>query len=321
MFATLATRCRWLAWMVTFPVAALAQVAGGDVVLAQNARMTLTRADYDAAVARLVPEQYRPDFASRTKLIDSLLNALLVRYTLAAEARELGLDREPLPPDADANTVLAERMTARLDAEARADFDRRIDVFTARAREEYLVTRKSYVLPEEVAFSLIFVDATTRGDDAAMQLASKVRADLLNGASIEELARQYSDDKASAANGGRVTWVARAGMDPWLAKTVFEVKEVGETSEVVRAKAGSYFVRLDGKRPGRQQTFDEVKEGILAKMKEAHVKAQRGSKVEAISKDPGLRINQPAIDALYEPGDPEAIRRALRNLPPELSPN
>jgi len=322
MLSMLAGRRSWLGWMLAFPAAAFAQVPGGDVILAQNARMTLTRADYETALARLVPEDRRADFASSPKLIDGLLNTLLVRKTLAGEARETGLDREPLPQGADEDAVLAERFLVKLDVEAQADFDRRIEVFTAKAREDYLVGRRTYVTPEEVEFSQVFVDSAKRGDEAALAIAKKVRTELRSGAAFAALAREYSDDEASAANSGRVSWVSRAGLDPVLASALFAMKEANEGGEVVRTQTGYYVVRLEGRRPGgRQQTFDEVKERILAKMKEAHVQARRSAKAEAIAKDPMLFVNQPAIDALLIPGDPEAIRRALQALPPETPRN
>ena len=81
-------------------------------MLAQNARMTLTRADYETELARLVPEEHRAEFAGSPQGIAGLLNVLLVRKTLAAEAREAGLDREPLGEGAgvDVDTILSQRL-------------------------------------------------------------------------------------------------------------------------------------------------------------------------------------------------------------------
>lgn len=323
MVSMLAGRRSCLAWVLTFAIAAWAEVAGGQVMLAQNARVTLTRADYETELARRVPADHRAEFAASPQRIAELLNVLLVRKTLAAEAREAGLDREPIGEGAgvDADTILSQRMLAKLDADARADFDRRIDRFTAKAREDYLVNRQYHVAPEQIELSQIFLDVEKRGGEEALRIAEAARARLSGGADFAALAREVSDDAESAAKGGRVVWTRRTRLDPALARTVSAMKEIGEVSDVVRTQNGYTIVRLDGKTPPRPQTFDEAKDRILAQLRADHVDASRTAKTEAIVADPKLRVNQPAIDALVIAPAPEAVRRALQAVPPSTPPN
>jgi hypothetical protein len=323
MLSILAGRRSCLAWVLAFSIAAWTEVAGGQVMLAQNARVTLTRADYETELARRVPEDHRAEFAGSPQRIAELLNLLLVRKTLAAEAREAGLDREPLGEGAgvDEDTILSQRLLAKLDAEARADFDRRIEGFTAKAREDYLVNRQNYVAPEQIELSQIFLDVEKRGDEEALRIAGMARARLSDGADFAALAREVSDDAESAAKGGRVVWTRRTRLDPTLARTVSAMKQIGEISDVVRTQNGYTIVRLDGKRPARQQTFDEAKDRILTQLRQDHVDASRTAKADAIVADPKLRVNQPAIDALVIDPAPEAVRRALQAVPPGPPPN
>ena len=177
------------------------------------------------------------------------------------------------------------------------------------------------MLPERVELSQIFVDTAKHGDEPALRLAEKVRADLATGADFATLAQKYSDDRTSAAKGGWLGWTSRARLDPPLLGTVFAMKEIGEISDVVRTRNGYAIIRLDGKRPARQQPFDEVKDQILAQLRQAHVEALHSAKINAIVADPKLRVNQPAIDALVSATDPEAVRRALQAVPPSPPPN
>jgi hypothetical protein len=324
MRSMLASRCRWLIWMLAVPIVAGAEDARREIILVQNARMTLTRAEYEIALERLVPENRRPEFSSSAEHVTSLLNRLILRKTLAAEAREAGLDREPLPEGADAETVLAARRLARLDVDAELDFNRRIEGFTAKAREDYLVNRRTYLTPEEVEWSWVFVDAQKRGEDGALGIARQVRAGLASGVAFAKLAQEFSDDPTSASTGGRMPWASRAELHPTIAETLFAMKEVGEISGVVRTLTGYHVIRLDGRRQPRQQTFDEVKDEILGKLRQAHVGAWRVDKTNAIETDPGLRVDQAAIDALVTATDPDATRKMLRALqspPPARPPN
>ena len=319
----LAGRRCCLASVLAFSIAAWTEVAGGQVMLAQNARVTLTRADYETELARRVPEEHRAEFAASPQRIAELLNMLLVRKTLAAEAREAGLDREPMGEGAgvDEDTILSQRLLAKLDAEARADFDRRIGGFAAKARENYLVNRQSYVAPEQIELSQIVLDIAKRGDEEALRIAEAARATLSGGADFAALAREVSDDAESAANGGRVVWTRRTRLDPTLARTVSAMKEIGEISGVVRTQNGYTIVRLDGKKPPRQQAFDEAKDRILEQLRQDHVDASRTAKANAIVAAPKLRVTPPAIDALVIGPAPEAVRRALQAVPPSPPPN
>ena len=56
--------------------------------------------------------------------------------------------------------------------------------------------------------------------------------------------------------------------------------------------------RLDGRRPQRQRTFDEVKDEVIVDLRQAYVTEQRTLKVDAIRNDPGLKVNQAALDTL-----------------------
>ncbi len=323
MLSMLINRGAWLGWMLLIAAAAAADVPGAEVTLVENAHVRLTRADFDEELARRVPARYRAEFASNPERLTSLLNFLLIKRTLAAEAREAGLDREPIPQGAgvDPDAVLAQRLVVALVEEARADFDRRIEGFTAKAREDYLVNRQIYVTKEQVEVSQLFVESEKRGEATALQDATNARADLLKGADIAQLALAFPDNRPSALKFGRGKWISRDEVDATLGKLLFDLNAVGEVTEPIRTRSGYYLFRLEGKRPSRPQTFDEVKDKLLEQLRQAYVDERRTAKNDSIAKDPKLVVNQPAIDALVGAVDPETVRKALRAAPPKPPAN
>ena len=123
-------------------VLAIASAAAGAAlppdVLAKNRWVQLTRADYDAALAR-VPEKSRFDFATSPKRVQDLLNTLLLTKTLAAQARAHGTrpqtsfaGGESAAPDAE--RALADAELARVEADANKAFDAAKASYEARAR-------------------------------------------------------------------------------------------------------------------------------------------------------------------------------------------
>src|SRR6266581_284146 len=109
-----------------------------DEVLAENALVKLTVADYVTDLLMRVPPEMRAEFAASPRRLTLFLNTLLIDKTLAREARDAGLDRDPeishrLALEVD--RVLAKAMVSKIERDAAAEFDAREADFLAKARE------------------------------------------------------------------------------------------------------------------------------------------------------------------------------------------
>ena len=107
-----------------------------------------------------------------------------------------------------------------------------------------------------------------------------------------------SDDPTAKENGGQLGWFGPGKMDPAFTKAAFGLKNVGDLSEPVHSSFGWHIIRLDGRRSGREQTFEQAKNQIMADLKQRYIQEVRQAKLEAINKDPNMKVNQAAIDAL-----------------------
>jgi len=291
---------------------ALAQGAPDDVI-AENATVKLTRADYEAELQRL-PAASRAGFASDPRRITTLLNNMLVGKTMAAEGRKGGLDRDPLVQRRmalEAEKVLAEAEAQRIEALAGAEFDAKVALYLPKARERYLVDKDKFVVPEEIEASHILFLTNARSEAAALALAQQVEAKLAVGADFAALARELSEDQATKSGGGHLSWFGAKQMDPGFAKAAFALKNAGDVSPPVLSRFGYHVIRLDGRRPQRQKSFDEVKDQLIADMRQAYVTEQQALKVAAIRNDPALKVNQTALDTLIVPMPDAATMRRL----------
>ncbi len=279
-------------------------------VLAENAFAKLTRADYDAELSRLGPEM-RPSFATDPKRITALLNNLLIAKTLAAQARNEGVDRDPRVQQRialETDKILAQVEVQRIDEAAGADFDRQASAFVTKARESYVVNASRYRVPEQISASHILFDTKQRSPEAALALARDARAKLLAGADFAALAKELSDDPSAKHNGGALGWFDANRMDPAFTKGAFDLKSAGDLSEPVLSSFGYHLIRLDGRRPAHQQAFDEVKDAIMADLRKSYVNDQRETRLNAIRNDPKMKVNQQAVDALVTPFDPQRFK-------------
>jgi len=101
-------------------------------------------------------------------------------------------------------------------------------------------------------------------------------------------------------------------MDSALTKAAFELKNVGDISEPVQSRFGYHLIRLEGRRPARQLSFDEVKERIMADLRKRHIDNQRDTKIASIKTDPNMKVDRMAADGLVYHIDPREIRGSLQ---------
>jgi peptidyl-prolyl cis-trans isomerase C len=294
----------------------IAQTTGApDEVLAENDSIKITRADYELELLR-VPAEMRFEFAASPKRLTTLLNQLLVDKTLAQQARDSGLDRDPELAARlahEINRFYAEAEVLKIEQDAGAYFDAHASDYLPKAREMYLLDKDKYRVPDQVSASHILFETSKRGDAAALALAKETRAKLVAGADFSTLAREVSDDPSAEANGGTLGWFPASKMDPAFSKAAFELKNVGDLSQPVLTKFGYHVIRLDGRRAGEQRSFEQASKQIMAELRERYVRETRQAHVQAILTDSHTKVNQAAIDALVVklPKVPKAAFPAL----------
>jgi len=303
------------------PAFAAAAESPNDV-LVESREVRLTRADYEAGLAQ-IPADLRDDFATSPRRLTMLISNILVAKTLAARARAAGLEPDaslPKETPADVERALAAAQTRKIQEDAGRDFDSRRESFVPVAREKYLLDKDRYRRPEEVRLSAILISTNGRGDDEALELARATRAKLVAWADFAALAKELSDDKGSAADGGRLPWASADKMDAPLAKEAFALTRIGEISEPVRVAAGYILIRLDERRPATTIPFDEVKDSILEALRTEYVAGQREAQLTAIRSDTALKVDQPALDALVRRVDPKLLQPGSSAPAPQASP-
>jgi len=292
------------------PLSLNAQTA--DTVLVSNSLAKVTRAEYDAELLKL-PGDLREGFANNPRRVYELLQRMLVQKSLAAQARNAGLDKRPdvkARLDLEVEKFLSAVEIEAVDAAAVAEFNANLARYEARARELYLVDKSAFTTPAQVSATHILFDPRKRGAEAARTLAIETRAKIAAGADMGKLAREISDDPSSSQNAGTLGWFSQKDMDPSFAAAAFALANVGDVSEPVQSQFGWHVIRLDGKRAGVVKPYEEARDQIMTELRKRAIEEKREAVVSAIRKDPKASINRDAVDALTPKVDPEAIRRA-----------
>ncbi len=117
--------------------------------------------------------------------------------------------------------------------------------------------------PEERRVSHILLTLTQDADPAdeqtTLEKLQTIKARLDQGESFADLAKEYSQDPGTAAEGGDLGYLGKGtiDMDPAFEAAVFSLQE-GEVSDPVRSSFGYHLIKLTEIKPGSVKSFEEA---------------------------------------------------------------
>ncbi|MCD6662115.1 MAG: peptidylprolyl isomerase [Comamonas sp.] len=258
-------------------------------------QVVVSPADLQADLQR-VPPEVRPQLLARPEAMQRLVTNLYTRRALAERAQEQGLDKRPEIAAELAlarDKVLSDALLAQVVDKGNTPPD---DKALALAKAMYQAHPEDYQNPEQVRVRHILIAPTKDKDDAA---AAKEAADLLaklkSGADFAALAKEFSADPGSAEKGGDLGFFAPGRMVPEFTEAAFALKKPGELSGVVKTKYGYHILQLEARKPAGPQSFDEVKDTLLAKVKQSEV--QKGRTELAGQLEATMKLDEAALKA------------------------
>ena len=128
-----------------------------------------------------------------------------------------------------------------------------------------------YTQPHEVSARhvLVKVDAGASDEDkaAAREKIEAVQKRLADGEDFAAVATEVSEDVGSAAKGGDLGYFGKGRMVPPFEEAAFAL-EPGGTSDIVESPFGFHIIRVEDVREERMKPFDEVRDEIVAELRE-----------------------------------------------------
>lgn len=139
------------------------------------------------------------------------------------------------------------------------------EVTEEEAKKEYESNLSKYSEPEQRRVRMIMVRVDPgRGQEGYEEGRDRIQAVyklLQEGEDFSELAREVSDDKETAAQGGEMGFVHKGNLYPEVEK-MLDTMKAGELSTVGYALQGFFVLKLEEVKPAAQLEFDRVKKRI-----------------------------------------------------------
>jgi peptidyl-prolyl cis-trans isomerase D len=140
-----------------------------------------------------------------------------------------------------------------------------VDVSEELLIERYQFAEESYTSAEfRTASHILLTVEDGISEDENQQVRNRladIRAQIVAGEDFATLARQYSQDPGSAADGGNLGEIERGSMVRPIETALFAMR-VGEVSEPIMTAFGWHLIKLEQINGGKIRSFDEVRVDI-----------------------------------------------------------
>ncbi|HET7453287.1 MAG TPA: peptidyl-prolyl cis-trans isomerase [Thermoanaerobaculia bacterium] len=160
-----------------------------------------------------------------------------------------------------------------------------------------------FPVPERVHAQHILVkvgkDASPAEDAAARKKAEDILARAKKGEDFAALARQYSDDPGSKANGGDLPPFGRGAMVPPFEEAAFSMQP-GEIRGPVKSDFGYHVIKLLAKLPAGKQSLAEATPRITSLLLQDQVKAAAQRRADDLAKKVGKNASDEDLRRLAD---------------------
>lgn len=282
-------------WSLT--TGAWADDAAGKIeTLATFQDMKIDSLDWEVFLSRIPPA--KREVAANARQINLILENIMVYRMLAKQARELGIDKDPLIEREVQQVVESTLGRRRLEA-FRAGL--KVPDLSAAAEEYYKVNGKEFQEPETREVAHVLVTPRENRDFAVSQkLAESIAAKAKQGSDFSALADQYSDDPSVKTNHGVIGVLEPGKLVPEFEKAALALTKVGEISPVVKSSFGYHVIKLIGYRPAKQRSFQDVKADIVKRLEEKFRSEEEALFLAKLRADPTLKQNDDAFEHLLK---------------------
>lgn len=267
-----------------------------DYLIAKQGKSEVWAIDVDAHLASM-PESERAGFIDSPKRIQQLLGHLLLRRNLAIEAKELGLDKDPVVQRELMQAAEVVLMRHRLD-EIRENTQ--VPDVEQLAKEKFLANRDAYQTKEKVSVVHILLDTKKRSDAEAIALLTQWKADVASGKStMEDLAKANSDDPGVASNNGVYADYDANAFVPEFADAVRGLANAGDLSEPVKTEFGYHLIQLRSRTPSKPYAWEEIKDELVAAERDNFLRKAQADHVEKLKALP-IEASEESVAPLRE---------------------
>jgi len=194
-----------------------------------------------------------------------------------------------------------------------------------------------YTTPEQIRASHILLKTEGKDDAAVKKQAEDILKQARAGADFGELAKKYSEDEASAKNGGDLDYFGHGKMVPEFDQAAFAMQP-GQISDLVKSQFGYHIIKVTDKKPGAVRSLNDMRQQLTDQLAFDRAQTQaadlaatlekqisKPADLDKVAKAQGLTVQESGFFARDEPimglgPSPEGAARAFELKIGDVSP-
>ncbi len=237
------------------------------------------------------PVNAQKKLLNNKKQLTEQLEQLYLREVLAKMALQEGLDKQGINAERLQTVMNNALYLLKLDALQKSN----TRDYSKYAKQIYLANQSEYQTAARIDAAHILVSTKNISDADALQKASSIRQQLMQGANFADLAVKESDDKTAQSNQGELGLFTLDKMVKPFSAAAYAMQP-GDISQPVKTQYGYHIIKLNQKMPEGVKPFAEVKDVIIAKLKQKDWEVDRAEFYEQVKKENVMQIDELAVD-------------------------
>jgi peptidylprolyl isomerase len=276
--------------LLAAPGPSVPQVGVPAEPVAQRGNLKLTADDVRALVQRADPAVQAQLLANPAALSEFVRDRLL-RQALLDQARSGGFDQKPevvqRANDARDAAIVAAYIASLSEPDPGYPSDAEIAAVYENNRARFLVPKQYHI--SQIAVRLP-VGSPPNADEVAKAKIMDIRQQLKKG-DFADLARKYSDDRASAERGGDLGWFREDQLLPAVKDAVVGMRDNG-ISDPVRTPEGWHIIRLTETRPSAVAPLADVRNAIAQALRQQRAQQNARALVDNMLRKEPIQLNE-----------------------------
>lgn len=231
--------------------------------------------------------------AGDSAALNQYVRALLIQRLVLKKAADEQWDKKP-----EVIAQLAKAREAALAESFLASASEPEDGYPSddEVRKVYESNKDQLVLPKAWRLAQIYISlpegaSTAEETQAKQHLDAVVKRLAAKDADFAAIARESSEEPASAANGGEIGWLAEAQTQPGIREKLPSLK-LNAVTEPIRLADGWHILKALDIREARTPSLDEVRDEIVTKLRVERQRAKREDFLAELLKANPIAVNE-----------------------------
>ncbi|MEI7864763.1 MAG: peptidylprolyl isomerase [Chthoniobacterales bacterium] len=264
-----------------------------DTIIAKVGSREVKASEIQPYLATLLPAESKALWANKEELT-RFVRSILVRQAILEDAATAGWDKKPQTIEALARVQKQYLIESYLVEVAKVPDSYPSDEEVQRA---YEAEKDRLKLPQRYELSQIFLSSQTN-KEAARKKADELSAQLKKEpGKFATLAKEQSEDTASAAEGGKLGTLPVKNIAPEIRKAISSLSK-GQISTPIEDASGYHLIRVDEVKEEGTASLAEVRPELIAALRNQRAALNRDAYVAALLERSPVSVNELAVESL-----------------------